>query len=106
MYKRVAVTDPHPLYGAAYRFAESRYGWLLRAIGVDDFRQAVSLALLAPDCGPGHLRNAVDRAMYQLAREYGFVRPSAGLPRGSTGQWTRVDDELLTRSGRTKCQNL
>jgi len=73
--------DPHPNYGAAFRIATMRYGWLRDAVGIEDFRQAVSLAVREPDWKEGQMRRAVDRVMYALARENDFVRPSAGLPR-------------------------
>ena len=90
--------DPHPLYGAAWTVAVGRYGWLRKVVDREDFRQTVSLACLDYNFGPGNVRNAVDRAMYRLAREHGFVRPSAGLKRGSTGQWVRAETEYFNRS--------
>lgn len=89
--------DTHPLWGAAYKVAVSRYGWLLDHIPADDFRQTVSLACLAPDFVAGVIRNAIDREFYALARNHGFVRPSAGLPRGSTGAWKPVEQEIYER---------
>ena len=94
--KELPDRDPHPLWGAAYKVALWRYRFLAEAVP-QDFRQAVSLAVLAPDCKPGNIRNAVDREMYALARAQGFVRPSRGLPRGKCGKWTRVEDELIRR---------
>ncbi len=90
--------DPHPLWGAAYKVANARYGWLMEIAGPEDFRQTVSLACLDYDFGPANIRNAVDRAMYRLARENGFVRPSAGLARGHTGNWERAETEYFRRS--------
>ena len=91
--------DLHPLWGAAYKVAVYRYGWLQDCYRVspEDFRQTVSLACLAPDCQPGKIRNAIDREFYALARNYGFVRPSAGLPRGSTGNWKPIEQEIYER---------
>lgn len=46
--------DPHPHWGAAFIAAQRRWGWLQR-LGMDDFRQTVSLALLAADAKHGFL---------------------------------------------------
>lgn len=92
--------DPHPLWGAAFKVAKQRYLWLYEITELEDFRQTVSLACLDYDFGPGNIRNAVDRAMYRLARQMGFVRPSAGLKRGHTGNWERAETEYFKRSRR------
>jgi hypothetical protein len=90
--------DTHPLWGAAYKVAVARYSWLCEIVEMDDLRQTISLACLDYDFGPGNVRNAVDRAMYRLAREHGFVRPSAGLERGHTGKWKKAETEYFRRS--------
>ena len=90
--------DEHPLWGAAYKVAVARYSWLYETVDMEDFRQTVSLACLDYDFGPGNVLKAVDRAMYRLAREHGFVRPSAGMKRGSTGKWIKAETEYFERS--------
>lgn len=55
----------------------------------DDLLQiAAVVRLLAPHGGVEESRVA-DRELYALARQCGYVRPAAGLRRGSSGKWVR-----------------
>jgi hypothetical protein len=94
--------DPRREFGQAYRACLAHWQWLLEALREremqEDFLQSVSVGICAADFGMKAMRNALDRAMYQLARENGFVRPSAGLTRGQTGRWTRLENELQRRN--------
>jgi hypothetical protein len=85
-------------FAYARQCALRRYRWLAEEVPSEDFHQTISLAITeTPNARGSELARSVDRNMYRLARAEGFVRPSRGLVRGSSGSWTPLLKELQER---------
>lgn len=80
------ANDPRPQFAYALICARRRWGRLFEEMP-QDARQQVSLACCVEQRKTVELARAVDRAMYRLARNHGWHRPSAGLKRGKSGHW-------------------
>lgn len=83
------LLSPQPNFGYAFKIAKRRWAWLANECP-EDFSQTVALACCRCDEKSVKLAREIDRAMYALAKAFGFQR--------HTKKRWRKDEDAVTES--------